>query len=466
MDLKRFRTWYEKNQKKLETNYFELLSIPSISTDPKYKHSVDKAAKWVKQFLESCLDHVECIETKGHPVVFGESVQQEGLPTLLLYGHYDVQPVDPLNEWEKDPFEPFIKEGRVYARGAQDNKGQLIYVLHSLLAMKEVSGRFPINIKVFIEGEEECSSPSLTTLLPKIQKKIQSDYLLVVDGGILGENEPCITLGCRGMAALEVFVEGSNQDLHSGYYGNVAYNPLRALSQVVSKLWNKEGEVAVPGFYEDVRYNSTEGLSFPKYTLQGEEGLTAFWKDGGMPPEKSCKLRPSIEVHGFRGGYTDEGFKTVIPKKASVKLSARLVASQEPEKIFSLLESFFEKELPKGMKRSFKRYGGGLPLKLSKHSLFQKACQKAYEEVFQKPCQKVLSGGSIPIAKALADAAEAEPLIIGLGLPGDLIHAPNEHFSLKRVELGFYVVVRTIQLLESYYRRRCDENPSKKAEAN
>ncbi|MEL7431520.1 MAG: M20/M25/M40 family metallo-hydrolase [Chlamydiota bacterium] len=444
------RAWYKKQESAILSSYLELLQIPSISTDPTCKTKMQEAACWVAAFLQKSGLESEILPTKKHPLVFAEAKIDPKKPTILLYGHYDVQPADPLDEWNHPPFSPKVEGDLVYARGAQDNKGQLIYLLYALKALHAL-GEFPCNIKVLVEGEEEISSPSLGEMLPNLQKKIQADYLLIVDGGLGAQGEPAITLGCRGIVALEVEVEGSLQDLHSGQYGNAAYNPLRALSQIVGALWDLDGKIVIPGFYDGIRpfTDLMKCAHFPRFSLGAEAGLLAFWQEKGFSPEIATKLRPSLEVHGYLGGYQQEGFKTVIPKKASVKLSSRLVPGQDPVTIYEKVRSWFLQKCPSGMKMEVRCHGLGSPLPAHLDSPLILAAKKAYEEVFQSACQAILSGGSIPVAANLGEASGAKTLIIGMGLSSDAIHAPNEHFSLKRVEQGFYIVVRLLELLES-----------------
>ncbi len=463
MSLSSLTDWYNRNKEAIETSYLHFLRIPSISTDPSYAQQVAIAANWVQRFLEDSSFETQLIQTKGHPLVFAQKYVDEKLPTLLLYGHYDVQPADPIQEWLHDPFEPYVKDGLVYARGAQDNKGQLIYVLHALRALQDLHQKLGCNLKILVEGEEEIGSPSLVHTLPAIEKMIAADHLLVVDGGLLSLDNPSISLGCRGIIAFEVAIQGSNRDLHSGSYGNVAYNPHRALIQLLNTLWTKEGSVAVAGFYDDVSpIEDLTPFTFPTFSLDGEEGLKAFWEEEGHPKEKAVMLRPSVEVHGISGGYTGKGSKTVIAKSASAKLSCRLISGQNPEKIYELLVKHLRAFCPKGVILSVEKHGLGKPFFTSPEVDIVKIAEAAYTEVFNRPCVKTLAGGSIPIAADVSAYAGADPIIIGMGLASDAIHAPNEHFSLDRLEKGFSVVARIIELLGSQYGDRNDRVQSKK----
>jgi acetylornithine deacetylase/succinyl-diaminopimelate desuccinylase-like protein len=399
---------------------------------------------------------VEKWPTKGHPVIFASSQPiLPDQPTLLIYNHYDVQPVDPLNEWDSPPFEPTVRQGEVYARGAEDNKGQCFYVLQALKALLHKHGSFPINIKLCIEGEEECGSEGLADILQdkKRQAQLKADYLVIVDMGLRDKNTPAVTLGVRGIVTMGLHLKGSHIDLHSGSHGGIAYNPLHALVEMLSKLRDSNGKITIPGFYDDVVEIDEKNRSLIALDFDTKEYETMF---GALPeggekkytPWERAWNRPTLEINGISGGYSGQGFKTVIPAKASAKISCRLVPNQDPKKIGKLVAEYLKKLAPKGMEVEVEVYGGGKAIRANPTSKVVVAFAKAYEELFKKPCEYIYSGGSIPIVTNLAEASQSEVILMGFGLPDDQIHAPNEHFGVDRLEKGCEVIFRAIELLK------------------
>lgn len=430
--------------------FFELLSIPSISSESAYSHEVKRCAHWVKDYLDNLGYQTELIETERHPILIASYNVDPKQKTLLIYNHYDVQPVDPLELWESPPFKPTIRNDEIYARGAQDNKGQLFYVLTALKALKKP----PINIKLIIEGEEECGSKSLHDALPKIGEKLKADYLAIVDLGIPRIDKPAITLGTRGLVTFELKLTGSNSDMHSGMQGGVLFNPIHALVQMLSKARNDAGEITIPGFYDGISPITEKEKSLIDFSFDAAEYKKLFDAEprGGeqkFPPLERLWLRPTLEVNGIHGGYTADGFKTVIPAQAYAKLSCRLVPGQEPEKIAKTLKEFFIAQAPKGMRVEFTTNpGSGTAARSLPSSKGVQAFAKAISEVFQKPCAFILEGASIPIIPDLAHATGAEPILLGLGLPTDKIHAPNEHFGINRLKMGADIIAKGIHLLK------------------
>ena len=449
----KLQDWFDSHEEKLHEDLFSFLRFPSISTDPEYKSSVHACAEWLLAWIEKIGMKGELISTPVHPVIYAEHMEAgEDAPTLLIYGHYDVQPVDPLNEWNSDPFEPNVKDGKVYARGALDNKGQIFYSLCAIKALLEVDGSLGVNLKLCIEGEEESASRGLEAVLPKIGKKWKADYVLVPDFDLAGPNQPAITLGIRGIMAMEFVLIGSRIDMHSGQHGGIAYNPNRALVEVLAKLINEKGKVQVPGFYDTVKELTQEekkllDLRFDSKEYSDEFGVDLFGGEEEYSPLESNWLRPTMEINGIEGGYTKEGFKTVIPTTAKAKLSCRLVPDQDPEKIFDSVKQFISKHIPKGMKVEFENHGGGFPVWGDVNSMLAKAASKAYSEIFDRPCSNVISGGSVPIISGLVKASGGEVVFMGYGLSSDNMHAPNEHFGLDRFEKGFLTVARIVELL-------------------
>jgi acetylornithine deacetylase/succinyl-diaminopimelate desuccinylase-like protein len=395
----------------------------------------------------------ECIETQGCPLVYAEDLSAgPKASTLLIYGHYDVQPVDPLELWKSDPFEPVERDGLVYARGAVDDKGQILYALLAVQCWKELGHRLPINLKFCIEGEEESSSVGLALALPLLKEKLKADYLLVPDFGQLDKETPALSLGARGMVSLEVTLTGSHGDLHSGLHGGIAYNPNRALVELLAKLWDSEGRVQVKGFYDDVLETSEEeqklyAFRFDPEQYKREFGIEAFSGEKGRTMKESNCFRPTLEINGLVGGYTGPGFKTVIPARASAKISCRLVPHQDPAKIGRQAADFLKQNVCPGIQVHVDVHPGAYAFRGNPTSKLARAVEQAATETTGKKCEKILSGASIPIVADLAQSIGAEVVGMGYGLPEDNIHAPNESFDFGRLEKGFLTVARTLELL-------------------
>ena len=437
-------------------DYFTFLRFQSISSEPSFQDDVRDCADWVSSYLKKIGFEVELWPTSGHPTIFA-NYEKAGpnQPTVLIYNHYDVQPVDPLDQWESPPFEPTVRNGEVFARGAQDNKGQCFYVLLALKALIERNGGLPVNVKLCIEGEEECASTGLSGILNKKKKELSADYLAIVDMGMPNASTPAITLGVRGMVTMDVEVTGTDKDLHSGSHGGVAYNPIHALIQILDKVRDASGKITIPGFYNDV----IEMTDKEKSLIDGQFNSREYEKNFGAkptggevayPPLARNWFRPTIEINGISGGYSGTGFKTVIPSKAHAKVSCRLVPNQDPLVIAELVSAYFQSQAPEGTNVKVTVHAGtGKSLRASSDSLIAKAFVTAYEEIFQTKCKCDYSGGSIPVLAELADVTKATTILVGLGLPDDAIHAPNEHFGLDRIEKGFLSIARMLQLLKT-----------------
>ena len=449
---------YAHHKEEVIKDYFKFLTFQSISSEPEYNNDLKACADWLEHSIRNIGFTVEQWTSSGHPVIFAQNLDAgPSKPTLLIYNHYDVQPVDPLEEWTTPPFEPTIRNGEVYARGAEDNKGQCIYVLHALKALKKKEGKFPLNIKLCIEGDEESGSRGLAEVLflnkDKYHEKLKADYLAIVDMGLRNKDTPAVTLGIRGICAMELTVQGSHTDLHSGSHGGIVYNPLRALVEMLSKLWKENGEVAVPGFYDDVVELTPEekgliALDFDAQKYQEIFGAKPTGGEHAYSPLERAWTRPTVEINGIGGGYSGAGFKTVIPAKALAKVSCRLVPNQDPNKIGPLVSTFLREQAPPGVEVTIPfSIGIGEPVRANPHSALVKAFVQAYEELFNKPCERIFDGGSIPIATQLAQASGSEIILVGFGLPDDQIHAPDEHFGVDRLEKGFIMMIRALQLL-------------------
>ena len=452
-DLLAYEKWYEDHEKEILRDFFTFLKFPSISADSSYHSDVRRCAEWLQHYLNSMGMKTSLWETSGQPVVFASYLTAGShRPTLLLYHHYDVQPIDPLELWTSDPFTPTVRDHRVYARGCSDNKGQCFYSITALRAFLQLCKKVGINIKLFIEGEEESGGKGTEEVLSRKKTELAADHLLVVDSGLPEPGIPAITIGVRGIVTMEVACHNAKIDLHSGSHGGIALNPNRALVQLLAKLWDESGKVAVPHFYEDVHALSFEekaliDLSFDTEKYIEQFGVHAFAPEPGYSIAESSRLRPTLEINGMSGGYAGRGFKTVIPASALAKISCRLVSDQDPEKIAQLIFDFLKAHAPKGLELKFSLLHGAKAFRSKIDSPIAKTVAKAYEEVLNQPCKNLIMGGSIPIVPSLAKVTGAETILMGYGLDDDDIHAPNEHFGLDRFKQGFLTIGRILSLL-------------------
>lgn len=452
---KNISSYFQENQTELLKDYFTFLSFPSISSEENYKFETRQCAEWVVSFLQSIGMKTTLWETSGHPIIYAENLSAgPDQPTLLLYNHYDVQPVDPIELWKTPPFSPTQYGDQVRARGAQDNKGQCFYVLQALKYYFTEEGRLPINIKLVIEGEEECGSEGLIQILSSKKSELQADYVAIVDLGIPDRETPAITLGLRGLITLDVKVSGADSDLHSGSQGGLLYNPIHALVEVLAKLRDASGKITIPGFYDSM-IPMPEGekqqltLDFDEEKYRAQFGTSATGGETAFSPPERNWLRPTLEINGIWGGYNGSGFKTVIPSQAFAKISCRLVPGQDPEKIGGLVAKTIESLAPKGIKiEAAVRHGGGPAVRGGASSKIVQAVAEAYEEAFHKKCQYILEGASIPVVSQLSSVCGGETVLFGLGLPDDHIHAPNEHFGIDRIGLGLEIIVNIIRKLQ------------------
>jgi acetylornithine deacetylase/succinyl-diaminopimelate desuccinylase-like protein len=450
-----YHSWYQQHADQIQEDFFTFLRFKSISADSAYNAETRKAADWLCSYLKKIGMHAELWETPGQPVVFASCMKAgPSKPTLLIYQHYDVQPVDPIELWKSDPFDPVIRNNHVYARGALDNKGQCFYSLTALKAFLELADQKELNIKVFIEGEEESGGGGTSAILPQKRKELAADHLLIVDMDLPEAGVPGINLGMRGILAMEVECKNSSIDLHSGTHGGIALNPNQVLVSLLARLWDDKGRVTIPGFYDDVPSVSKEELSrlhthFDVDAYRKTFGVHAFGGEQGYSPIESNWIRPTLELNGIGGGYTGAGFKTVIPSKSTAKLSCRLVPHQNPDQIFASLETFLKNHAPKGIQISLQNLHGAPAFRSAFDAPIAQIAARAYEKVFEKPCRWLLCGASVPIVAELADASGAEVALIGMGLAEDNIHAPNEHFGMDRFEQGFLVMTEILTDLNS-----------------
>ncbi len=445
------KEYIASNQERFLNELFDLLRIPSVSADSKHKDDVRKAANYVKAKLEEAgADTVQLVETKGHPIVFGEKTINSSLPTVLVYGHYDVQPADPLNLWHSPAFEPVVKEGKIYARGACDDKGQFYMHIKAFeIMMKQNS--LPCNVKFMIEGEEEVGSDNLPIFVKEYKNKLKADIILISDTSLISLEHPSITVGLRGLSYMEVEVTGPNRDLHSGVYGGAVANPINVLASMITSLHDEKGRVAIPGFYDKV-VNLTpqerEALNKAPFALEeykkdldiaetrGEDGYTTIERTG---------IRPTLDVNGIWGGYIGEGAKTVLPSKASAKISMRLVPNQDSAEITALFTEHFKAIAPKSVKVKVTAHHGGQPAVTSTTSKAYKAAEKAFEQVWGKTPIPTRDGGSIPIVSLFKKELDLETVLMGFGLDSDAIHSPNEHYGIKNFTLGIETIVAFYQ---------------------
>lgn len=437
----------------------ELLKIPSVSADPAFKNDVMNCAENLAENLrEIGMEKVEICQTDGYPIVFGEKIINPELPTVLVYGHYDVQPADPIDLWTSPPFEPVIKkteihpEGAIFARGACDDKGQMFMHVKAVEAMLE-SNELPCNVKFMIEGEEEVGSENLGIFVKNNKEKLKADIILVSDTGMLANDIPSVTTGLRGLSYVEVELTGPNRDLHSGLYGGCVANPINVLAQMIASLHDENGKITIPGFYDKVvELSDEERAEMAKAPFSHEEYCKALdLKDvmgeaGYSTPERGS-IRPTLDVNGIWGGYTGEGAKTVIASKAFAKISMRLVPDQDPEEITQLFKTHFEAIAPNSVSVVVKPHHGGEAAVTPIDSIGYKAASMAYEKAFGKKPIPVRSGGSIPIVAMFEKELGLKTILMGFGLNSDAIHSPNEHYGL----FNFYKGIETIPYFYHFF---------------
>jgi acetylornithine deacetylase/succinyl-diaminopimelate desuccinylase-like protein len=457
--MEQIRTYVTKNKERFIDELIALLKIPSISADPAYKQDVLNTADAIKEsLLKAGCDFAEICETPGYPIVYGEKIIDPNLPTVLVYGHYDVQPADPLELWESGPFEPVIKkteihpEGAIFARGACDDKGQLFMHVKALEYMTQ-NNALPCNIKFMIEGEEEVGSKSLGWFVERNQEKLANDVILISDTGMISHQQPSITTGLRGLSYVEVEVTGPNRDLHSGLYGGAVANPINVLTKMIASLHDENNRITIPGFYDKVEELAAEeraemakapfSLDDYKKTLD----LNDIYGEKGYVTNERTSIRPTLDVNGIWGGYTGEGAKTVIASKAFAKISMRLVPNQDWQEITDLFKNHFESIAPSGVKVLVKPHHGGQGYVTPTTSIGYQAAKMALKDTFGIDPIPVRSGGSIPIVALFEKELKSKSILIGFGLNSDAIHSPNEHFGI----FNFLKGIETIPLFFKYF---------------
>ena len=421
----------------------EFLRIPSISTLSDHKKDMYTAANFVLQKLKDAgISEARLIETEGHPLVYGEWNGAPGKPTVLIYGHYDVQPVDPLNLWDSPPFEPVVKDGKIYARGATDDKGQMFMHIKSVEAFFKTKTKLPVNVKFIIEGEEEIGSSNLEKFVGQNTDLLKCDAVLISDTALFDKGIPTLTYGLRGLCYMEVEITGPNRDLHSGSFGGSVANPINILAQMISQLQDKKGKIKIPGFYDDVvkltkkERENFKSLPFSEKKFAKELGVKEVFGEQGYSTLERIWVRPTLDCNGIIGGFTEKGAKTVLPSKATAKISMRLVPNQDPKKIGKLFTKYVKEILPKTVKVEIHDLHGAYPIMTSLDDKATQAASKAMAKSFGKKTVFMREGGSIPIVVTFAKKLKAPPVLMGLGLNSENLHSPNEHFNLNHFHLG------------------------------
>lgn len=457
--MKNSKDYVNKHKDRFLEELIELLKIPSISADSAYKNDVIKTSEAIKTSLEKAgCDKVEICETPGYPIVYGEKIIDPNLPTVLVYGHYDVQPPDPINLWDSPPFEPVIKktelhpEGAIFARGACDDKGQMYMHVKALEFMTETN-QLPCNVKFMIEGEEEIGSESLGWFVERNQEKLANDVILISDTGMIAKDTPSITTGLRGLSYVEVEVTGPNRDLHSGLYGGAVANPINVLTKMIASLHDENNRITIPGFYDNVEELSEEEraeMAKAPFSLDDYKkalDIDAVYGEKGYTTNERNAIRPTLDVNGIWGGYTGEGAKTVIASKAYAKISMRLVPNQDWHEITDLFTKHFESIAPAGVRVKVTKHHGGQGYVTPINNTGYQAASKAYEETFGKQPIPQRGGGSIPIVALFEKELKSKTILMGFGLDSDAIHSPNEHFGVWNYLKG----IETIPWFYNYF---------------
>jgi len=457
--MQNIKNYIEEHKDRFINELIEILKIPSVSADPAFNQDVIQTSEFVKTSLEKAgCDSVKICETPGYPIVYGEKIINPDLPTVLVYGHYDVQPADPIDLWDSPPFEPVIKktethpQGAIFARGACDDKGQM-YMHVKAMEYMTATGNLPCNVKFMIEGEEEVGSESLAWFVERNQELLSNDVILISDTGMIANDIPSITTGLRGLSYVEVEVTGPNRDLHSGLYGGAVANPINILTKMIASLHDENNHITIPGFYDGVEELSTEEraeMAKAPFSLDNYKkalDIDAVYGEKGYSTNERNAIRPTLDVNGIWGGYIGEGAKTVIASKASAKISMRLVPNQDWREITELFKNHFESIAPKGVTVVVKPHHGGQGYVTPTNFDGYKAASMAYKDTFGKTPIPQRSGGSIPIVSLFEKELKSKTILMGFGLDSDAIHSPNEHFGIFNYLKG----IETIPLFYKYF---------------
>lgn len=448
-----WKDYQEKNKERFLNEMLDLLRIPSVSAKSEHKDDMLKCAEAVKKsLLDAGCDKSEVMPTAGHPVVYGEKIIDPSKPTVLVYGHYDVQPPEPLELWHSGPFEPVIKDGKVYARGSADDKGQFYMHVKALEIMSQTNS-MTTNIKFLIEGEEEVGSPNLGSFVASHKDLLKCDVILISDSALLSMENPSLDVGMRGLSYIQVEVTGANRDLHSGTYGGAVANPITILAKMIASCHDENNHITIPGFYDDVLVASKEEremLNKAPYNEQeykDELGVKELWGEKGYTTYERTGIRPTLEINGIWGGYTGEGAKTVLPSKAYAKISARLVPNQSSPKITEVLLNYFKSIAPASVEVKAELHHGGEPYLTPIDSKGYKAASRALETTFGKTPIPVRGGGSIPICSILEKELGVKIVFMGFGLDNDNLHSPNEKYNIE----NYYKGIETIPFFHKYF---------------
>ena len=452
--MDKIKNYIDTNKDRFLDELFELIKIPSVSAQKEHDSDVRKAAELIKNhLLKLSLDNCEICETQGHPIVYGEKIIDKNLPTILVYGHYDVQPVDPIELWDQDPFKPYIKntkihpEGAIFARGACDDKGQMFMHIKALEIMMH-QNNLPCNVKFMIEGEEEVGSDNLELFVKNNKEKLANDIILVSDTGMISKTIPSITTGLRGLSYMEVELTGPNRDLHSGHYGGTVANPINVLSKMINSLHDSNNKITIPGFYDNViEMSSDERKELNKAPFNINEfkesiGLKLEHGELGYTTSERQSIRPALDVNGIWGGYTEEGAKTVLPSKANAKISMRLVPGQNWKRINRLFTDHILNIAPETVSVKVTEHHGGQPYVAPTNTIGFKAASMAYKDVFNLNPIPTRDGGSIPIIALFEQELDSKTILMGFGLDTDAIHSPNEHFGVSNFFNGIETITK------------------------
>lgn len=451
--MNEIKRYIDAHKQRFLDELFDLLRFPSVSADPKYKKDVFNTAEYVAaQLKDAGAEKIEICQTAGYPIVYGERIIDPDKPTVLVYGHYDVQPPDPLELWHTPPFEPTVRDGKIFARGACDDKGQFYMHVKALELMIKTES-LPCNIKFMIEGEEEVGSNNLGLFVQQNKERLKADVVLISDTSMLSLDTPSLETGLRGLSYVEVEVTGPNRDLHSGVYGGAVANPITILSKMIASLHDENNQIAIPGFYDDVQeLSQSERAELNKAPYDEDEykrdlSVDELWGENGYTTTERTGTRPTLELNGIWGGYIGEGAKTVLPSKANAKISMRLVPNQQSEKITKLFTEHFEKIAPKYVKVKVTPHHGGEPVVTPTDSIAYKAAYKAITESFGKEPIPTRGGGSIPIVALFEKELGIKTVLMGFGLDSDNLHSPNEKYDIA----NFYKGIETIPLFYKYF---------------
>jgi acetylornithine deacetylase/succinyl-diaminopimelate desuccinylase-like protein len=443
-----------ENETRLLDELKTFLRIPSISTLPEHKPDVERAATFTAEALKDAgMENVEIIPTPGHPLVYGDWLHAPGKPTVLLYGHYDVQPPDPLELWKTPPFEPTVRDGNIYARGSADDKGQFYMHIKAVEALGAIHGKLPVNIKFLIEGEEEIGGKSIAKFVEENPAKLKADVALVSDTALYAEGIPTLCIGLRGLVYMEVEATGPMRDLHSGLYGGAAPNAVFGLIELLAKTKSPDGRIQIPGIYDDVKdpaaqeLQSWKSLPFKEEEfLVNEVGSTRLTGESDRTVLERVWSRPTLEVHGIAGGFTGAGAKTVIPAKATAKVSFRLVPDQDPQKVVDAFKKFVADNTPAGIKAEVRVLSGGPAVVVNPDHPAIETAAKAFSEILQRPTVFIRSGGSIPIVGDFARHLGIPTILMGFGLPDDGLHSPNEKYKISNYYTGIMTIAHFLEL--------------------